>query len=35
MQTHPDEFLVIFIEDVVSPEETAEAFERSGLLRYA
>jgi hypothetical protein len=35
MQTHPDEFLVIFIEDVVSPQETAEAFERSGLLRYA
>ncbi len=35
MQKHPDEFLVIFIEDVVSPEETAAAFERSGLLRYA
>ena len=35
MQGHPDEFLVIFIEDVVSPEETAAAFERSGLLRYA
>ena len=26
---------MIFIEDVVSPEETAEAFKRSGLLRYA
>jgi hypothetical protein len=35
MRTHPDEFLVIFIEDVVSPEETAAAFERSGLLRWA
>ena len=35
MKSHPDEFLVIFIEDVVSPEETAAAFERSGLLRYA
>jgi len=35
MVHHPDEFLVIFIEDVVSPEETAEAFRRSGLLRFA
>lgn len=35
MQRHPDEFLVIFIEDVVSPKETAEAFRESGLLRYA
>ncbi len=35
MRTHPDEFLVIFIEDVVSPEETAAAFERAGLLRWA
>jgi len=35
MDAHPDEFLIIFIEDVVSPEETAKAFERSGLLRYA
>lgn len=35
MTRHPDEFLVIFIEDVVSPEETAEAFKRSGLLHYA
>lgn len=35
MRTHPDEFLVIFIEDVVSPEETAAAFERSGLVRWA
>ncbi|MEZ5154676.1 MAG: hypothetical protein R2718_01070 [Solirubrobacterales bacterium] len=35
MSTHPDEFLVIVIEDVVSPEETAQAFQRSGLLRYA
>jgi hypothetical protein len=33
--THPDEFLVVFIEDDVSPEETAAAFERSGLLRWA
>ena len=35
MQRHPDEFLIIFIEDVVSPEETAAEFERSGLLDYA
>ena len=34
MQTHPDEFLVIVVEDVVSPEETAQAFQRAGLLRY-
>ena len=34
MNTHPDEFLIIVIEDVVSPEETAQAFQRSGLLRY-
>ena len=34
MNTHPDEFLVIVIEDVVSPEETAQAFQRAGLLRY-
>lgn len=35
MRTHPDEFLVIFVEDVVSLEETAAAFERTGLLRWA
>jgi hypothetical protein len=35
MQAHPDEFVILFIEDVVSPQETAKAFEKSGLLRYA
>ncbi len=35
MAAHPDEFLAIVIEDVVSPEETAQAFQRSGLLRWA
>lgn len=35
MSEHPDEFVVIVIEDVVSPEETAQAFQRAGLLRYA
>jgi hypothetical protein len=34
MSTHPDEFLVIVIEDVVSPEETAQAFQQAGLLRW-
>ena len=27
--------MVLFIEDAVSPEDTAEAFEESGILRYA
>ena len=35
MNRHPDEFLIVFIEDVVSPKETAAAFAKSGLLRYA
>lgn len=35
MEKHPDEFVAIFIEDVVSPDETAEALLRSGLLRFA
>ena len=35
MNRHPDEFLIIFIEDVVSPGETAAAFKKSDLLRYA
>jgi hypothetical protein len=35
LSTHPDEFLVIVIEDYVSPEETAQAFQRTGLLHYA
>jgi hypothetical protein len=34
LDTHPDEFLILFIEDYITPEETAEAFERSGILRY-
>ena len=35
MQAHPDEFLVIFIEDVVKPDETVAALEASGLMSYA
>lgn len=31
---HPDELLVIFIEDRVSAADTAKAFEQSGLIRY-
>jgi hypothetical protein len=35
LQTHPDEFLVLFIEDKVTPTDTAAAFEKSGILHYA
>ena len=35
LDTHPDEVIVLFIEDAVSPEETREVFEASGILRYA
>ena len=34
LDTHPDEFLVMFVEDVVTPQDAAPAFEESGLLRY-
>ncbi len=35
LQSHPDEFLILFIEDKVSPTDTATAFEKSGILPYA
>jgi hypothetical protein len=35
LDTHPDEVVMLFIEDKVSPEDTAPAFKASGLLRYA
>ena len=35
LDTHPDEVVILFIEDAISPEATAEAFEESGILRYA
>jgi hypothetical protein len=35
LETHPDEFLILFIEDKVSPADTAQVFEQSGILRYA
>jgi hypothetical protein len=35
LDTHPDELVILFLEDVVTPQDTAEAFEESGILRYA
>jgi hypothetical protein len=35
LDTHPDEFVIIFIQDAVTPQETAEIFDRVGLTRYA
>jgi hypothetical protein len=35
LQTHPDEFVILFIEDKVSPTDTATAFEKSDILPYA
>ena len=35
LDSHPDEVVLLFLEDKVSPEDTAEAFKASGILRYA
>ena len=35
LDAHPDEFVIVFIQDAVSPAETAAAFDRAGLTRYA
>ena len=35
LQTHPDEFVILFIEDKVSPTDIATAFEKSDILPYA
>jgi len=35
LRTHPDEFLTIVIEDYVSPDVVAQAFQRAGLVHYA
>jgi hypothetical protein len=35
LDTHPDEFLIVVIEDYVAPEDIRTAFEDSGLVRYA
>jgi hypothetical protein len=35
LDTHPDEFLIMVIEDYIDPEDVRQAFEDSGLVRYA
>lgn len=35
LDTHPDEVVTLFIEDAVSPDDTAVPFTDSGILRYA
>jgi hypothetical protein len=35
LDTHPDEFLVMVIEDYIDPQDVEAAFEDSGLVRYA
>ncbi len=35
LDTHPDEFVTLFIEDYITPKDTADAFKQSGILRYA
>jgi hypothetical protein len=34
LDTHPDEFLIVVIEDYVAPEDVQKAFQDSGLVRY-
>jgi len=34
MDKHPDEVLIFFLEDSVTPADTARVFKQSGLLRY-
>jgi hypothetical protein len=35
LDTHPDEFLIMVIEDYIDPEDVEAAFKDSGLVRYA
>jgi hypothetical protein len=35
LDEHPDEFVILFVQDAVSPDETAAIFDRAGLTRYA
>ena len=35
LDKNPDEFVVVFIQDEVTPQDTAEVFDRAGLTRYA
>ena len=34
LDENPDEFVTLFIQDAVSPQDTAAAFDRAGLTRY-
>jgi hypothetical protein len=35
LDTHPDELVIVFIQDEVTPKDTAAVFDRAGLTRYA
>jgi len=35
LDEHPDEFVIVFIQDEVTPQDTAAVFDRAGLTRYA
>jgi hypothetical protein len=35
LETHPDEVLIVFIEDYVEPADIAKAFDEAGLVEYA
>jgi hypothetical protein len=35
LETHPDEVLIVFIEDYVEPADIAKAFDEAGLIDYA
>jgi len=34
LQRHPDEVVIVFIQDAISAKDTARAFKQSGLLKY-
>jgi hypothetical protein len=34
LQRHPDEVLIVFIQDAISAKDTAKAFKQAGLLKY-
>ncbi len=34
LKRHPDEVLIVFIQDAISAKDTAKAFEQAGLLKY-
>ena len=35
LDKNPDEFVIVFIQDEITPQDTAEVFDRAGLTRYA